>query len=737
MRIKLLNTKANLFAVLTIILGYIISFIVILHILVFSNANEFIALTSDNFKHEQIEQIQKKVARMKLIRSYFEEHNSSKKELKVIENTLLDSNFTLGLVLIGKNNQITLGDNSLKFSYNFLSQKSFNDKWFFENLDSNYYMVNVEKQGDDFFIVYQNIMNLIRPKFSENIILDSLYITNSENRSILIAKNKVTETLSKPAKNSYSQRELITHYKKDWFEALNKEFSIKYSMQYTTIDHKILIVFAIFTFFVILSILIYTYGISQNVGSVLKSLIIKMNDFSLNKKSTVILPSHRKDIIGDVIREFEKLVRNISEKNKEINETNKELGKKSSYLSQKMNEIKKLKDMIIKSFNVTNADSMMKELSEMLKDVFGAYGVVLVRNTDGKSKIFHTFNDETISKQKLGTFISTEIGLLISSSSPSIKAKYDDNYQNCNTITFPIKVQSNHLGYLTVFSITEFKDRELDVISTFNSQIGVILENLRLYKEEITKNKLETEFMDAQEIQDILINIGEDARKKIGVETFYLPAENIGGDWFDAVKISEDKFLYMIADITGHGAASALITTMFSTYFKVLQEIFGAKIFDKNDISNLISVLNDVFINLTGGVKNATFAIALYDKTEMTLDYLSAGHNASYLYDSAKRKITTLQVKNIRLGDDKKAVYNSKKYKISKGDVLFMYTDGLIENNMTNGKEYSKKRLQGFLKRDLTKNDERNFKQILKKDIDNNIDLKNLNDDVTFIVAKL
>jgi len=734
-KIKVINSSISLIAIAIVILGFFLSILSIFIISKHSSVG-YVQLLSGEYKKNQSKQFENKIDQMLIMREKFKDNFFYKNHLKKIEQNIIDSCLPVGLIGVGKNKTKSIGNTSLKFSYDYLSQKHISKNWFFENSNDNYYIVNIERKSNRFFIVFENLSNFVNQDLKDNLTLDSLVFFNSENRYVLYNAGKFKEISSGLSQTKVKS---FFYYLKinDWMKVLNNEILISYSLKYDLIKKNYGIVFGIFFIFLIFSFTVYQYGLNRNLGLVLKSLIIKMNDFTLSKDSNVILPMHRRDIVGDVIREFDKLVRSISQKNIEIKKTNDELLIKSDYLSKKMNEIKKLKDIIIKSLNTKDVDSMVKELTIVLKQVFNSYGVVLIRKTDDNTDVFHTFLKTQIDKSTLNDFISTQVGLMLSSNIGNSKAQYKEGDKIYSTITLSVKVKEKLLGYLIVFNEKKFKESELDVIITFNSQVAVVLENLRLYGEEETKNELENEFMDAQEIQDILINKGENARRQIGVETYYLPAINIGGDWFDAIKISDTKTLYMIADITGHGAASALITTMFSTYFKVFQEIFGATVFDKNRVSNLISGLNDVFVNLTDGVKNATFAIALYDKTNMTLDYLSAGHNSSYIYDTRKGKVKALQVKNVRLGDEKKVKYTSKKFDVNIGDTLFMYTDGLIENNLLNGKEFGKKRLITLLKNNLVENDEKNFKEVLQKDIEVNVDLKHLDDDVTFLVAKL
>ena len=738
MKTVLLNIKTGLLILGTLLLGFAISFVMMFYMLAFSTSEEYLSLVSKSFKYNQSYKIDKKVNQMILFRTYLKNNFDSPAKLNLIKSTFEDSNLTLGLMMVGKDREVALGDRSLKFSYDYLSRKDTGGKWVFENYRSNYYMVNIAKKDENFFIVYQNIKSLVKPSFDQKIRMDSLYITNSQHTTLLISDKNVTEIKEAPPKKIITYRTYLQFHVKDWVETLNDEFLINYSLNYTILNYQIFIVFGVFGFFLIITFLIYLFGMERHIKQILKELIVKINDFSLGKSKDIKILGYGKGVIGDVIREFDKLGRDISQKDKEIAEKTEKLASKSAYLTKKMTELKELKDIIIRSLNVNDIQNMMQELAKTLRNVFSAKGVTLVRIVDGKEmKFYSSFREDAKVDRNLNNFISRIVGIIVTSDSSSVSEKYIVEKVVYSTTAYPVRVQRRLLGYLIIFKESELKEEEIDVIDTFISQVGVIFENLRLYEEEKTKEMLETEFSDAKVIQDILINTGEEKRQAMGVETYYLPAVNIGGDWFEALKVSEDKYLYMIADVTGHGAASALITTIFSTYFVALSALHGQKIFDNNEVSVLISVLNNVFMNLTNGVKNATFAIALYDKFDMTLDYISAGHNASYLYDSVKDKIVTLQVKNKRLGDNQNTIYKNKRFKVSRGDVLFMYTDGLIENNMFNGKEYSKKRLQNLLKNDLIKNDKKNFKDILARDIECNVDKKKLNDDVTFLVAKL
>ncbi len=159
---------------------------------------------------------------------------------------------------------------------------------------------------------------------------------------------------------------------------------------------------------------------------------------------------------------------------------------------------------------------------------------------------------------------------------------------------------------------------------------------------------------------------------------YYRPMKRVGGDFFDFIRMREDKIGILISDVSGHGVPAALITSMLKSF--VLQS--GER---KQDPGLLMAYLNESLINHTSGNFITAF-YAIYTPGDRKLVYCNAGHPLPYIISghgveaisSINRNPPLAIFRNDELEESRKPYRNSS-ITLNPGERLFMYTDGLIE----------------------------------------------------------
>jgi hypothetical protein len=157
------------------------------------------------------------------------------------------------------------------------------------------------------------------------------------------------------------------------------------------------------------------------------------------------------------------------------------------------------------------------------------------------------------------------------------------------------------------------------------------------------------------------------------IELVNKTASDLGGDYCDVVPMSNGRFLLLIGDVSGHGASSALLMAMAK-----------AIVFDftkrGESLTDLINRLHDLIFNLLNRKKIMTCFLAILDPLQHSLTYANAGHPYPLLV-SETGNVIHLKAKNYPLGAVKK-LNRIEEFVVpmNPGDVVFMYTDGLIES---------------------------------------------------------
>jgi serine phosphatase RsbU (regulator of sigma subunit) len=193
------------------------------------------------------------------------------------------------------------------------------------------------------------------------------------------------------------------------------------------------------------------------------------------------------------------------------------------------------------------------------------------------------------------------------------------------------------------------------------------------------RRSLDAEHRLAEQLQRIILPIPDEPFDLPGLRVAlrYLPAERIskvGGDWYHAATLPDGTVLLAVGDVAGHGIRAA--TTMAQ-----LRHALRALTVTTTDPPQLMSYLNRLMVDIAHErpATTATAVIARYEPATRTLTWTGAGHPAPLL---AHDGVTTVldQPTGLLLGVRADAVYTSSTVTLVPGDVLLLYTDGLVEH---------------------------------------------------------
>ena len=178
----------------------------------------------------------------------------------------------------------------------------------------------------------------------------------------------------------------------------------------------------------------------------------------------------------------------------------------------------------------------------------------------------------------------------------------------------------------------------------------------------------------------------------------YLPSDELSGDFFDIIKIDDNKYGIYIADIMGHGVKASIMTMFIKLTMNA--------ILDKHPTfspSEILFKLRDKFAKL--GMESSQYFTAwlgVFDFSENKLTFSNAGHNCPpLLYSKSKDEVSFLlvsgrMISNIIEPDN----YDEKMVKIEDGDRLLLFSDGAIEAKNEARKEYGLERLRDVYNRE-------------------------------------
>jgi sigma-B regulation protein RsbU (phosphoserine phosphatase) len=163
------------------------------------------------------------------------------------------------------------------------------------------------------------------------------------------------------------------------------------------------------------------------------------------------------------------------------------------------------------------------------------------------------------------------------------------------------------------------------------------------------------------------------------------PASGIGGDCYDLLRFSETRVGISIADVVGKGLPAALLMSN-------LQAAVRAFATDGAPTAVVAASTNRLLSRNISVGKFVTFAYAVVDAEEGTIDYANAGHNPPLLL-GADGRVEYLAATGVVLGVFPDGLYESRTLAFRPGDRLICYTDGITEAADPLGEEFGEERL--------------------------------------------
>ncbi|MDB5123444.1 MAG: serine/threonine protein phosphatase [Mucilaginibacter sp.] len=236
----------------------------------------------------------------------------------------------------------------------------------------------------------------------------------------------------------------------------------------------------------------------------------------------------------------------------------------------------------------------------------------------------------------------------------------------------------------------ELLNDDLNFIQTAINVIVVALENKNLFRERLLSERFQREMELAVEVQNMLIPLKVYKDKSVEVGARYIPHQNIGGDYFDFIRLNDHEFLWCIADVSGKGISAALLMANFQASLHAWSAV-------EDDLNNVITRLNRVVLNNTKGERFITLFLAKYNEKTRKLNYINAGHNATIIY--SKGEITSLKLGTTMIGVfDELPFINQGQVYIEPNSFIVNYTDGLMDHEHSDAKKWEEEDLFAFVK---------------------------------------
>lgn len=185
------------------------------------------------------------------------------------------------------------------------------------------------------------------------------------------------------------------------------------------------------------------------------------------------------------------------------------------------------------------------------------------------------------------------------------------------------------------------------------------------------------------------------------------PAREVGGDFYDFFMIDDDRLALVIADVSGKGIPAAMFMMTAKTVIKNYALTAA-------DTSEIFTIVNDRLCENNEAGMFATSWIGILNLKTLVLQFTNAGHNYPLIQRCGKPCELLKEKHGLFLGCMEGILYKKSEIKLSKGDRLLLYTDGITESHSKEGELYGEERLMSVLDDISAQSGENTLASILK-----------------------
>ncbi|MDQ1317773.1 MAG: Cyclic nucleotide-binding protein [Candidatus Poribacteria bacterium] len=257
-----------------------------------------------------------------------------------------------------------------------------------------------------------------------------------------------------------------------------------------------------------------------------------------------------------------------------------------------------------------------------------------------------------------------------------------------------------------------------------NLTVEAAVEATRIKQDLLRAHELQVNILPSGDLNHISSN-----GATITVSGVCLPAESIGGDYYDYFRLSDHQVGIVIGDVMGHGFHSGLM--VFTT-----KSCLHTRIISSYDISDMMSVLNKMVYRFVKSDMFMTFCYLVVDMADYTISFCNAGHDYPYHYRRDLSHLDCLESDTIPLGIKEKLSCAVKTVTWNEGDILVLYTDGIIDAQNSHGEKFGNERLESLIVGNA-KLSALELKNLIINELNRHCQNNAYKDDVTLVIAKM
>lgn len=308
----------------------------------------------------------------------------------------------------------------------------------------------------------------------------------------------------------------------------------------------------------------------------------------------------------------------------------------------------------------------------------------------------------------------------------------DDTLFISSFIGVPLIVNKEVFGVAAIIRRKKdsfFADLDYERAKIFVEYASLTLDSLYNYSQLLEKQEIEREVNIAASIQKKLLPGRMPKAIQSMVAAFSKPAKGVSGDYYDIIPLTRaGKFALVVCDVAGKGVPASMIMVMIRT---IVHLIAGSA----KDAGLVTSWINRGIAGSIDIERFATLSYMNYDPVTKMLEYSNAGHHPALHYRKNTDDLARIDSPGLPVGLERETAYSNVRMKLHTGDVIMLYTDGIIEALNNRGEQYEEERLQAVFKKHLDESP-KEILDAINEDLNQFVGNAKQHDDMTMIIFK-
>jgi len=230
-----------------------------------------------------------------------------------------------------------------------------------------------------------------------------------------------------------------------------------------------------------------------------------------------------------------------------------------------------------------------------------------------------------------------------------------------------------------------FTSSDEGFLETISDHVALALENARLHRESLAKQRMERDLALARGIQQNLLPEAPPQLEGFEIAVSHTPSQMVGGDYFDFIQLNPETLLAVISDVEGKGVASALVMSNLQATLRALTKHL-------HSLERIVSSVNEMILTDTRAGKYMSMFVSLLDQRHRVLHYINAGHVPPAVI-RASGEVHYLREGGMVVGLFPNVTFERGFIRLETGDIVVGCTDGITEAMNAQDDEYGNERL--------------------------------------------